>query len=258
MRGPTRTRARGMGGNRSHYSHPGAVVVERLGELLRVGCQQLLRVGNSLELHSGVGQRGREERRGEDMGRAARQAGRSEEQTAKSAAGPPQMRSAALPRAVAVLSVPRRTEPKQNAAAGGIGSGSQAAKRVFGRAARPATVWSPHTIAVSISARLAPRIFESVVFSFPLPLFGAARPQAAWATGHRAASDVCRRAAPAGPGAHTLLICVPCRAGTAGHAGPAMTSTPRTRCTQSQPTSGCILVVGGHTYDYEEGGAWGE
>ena len=50
------------------------------------------------------------------------------------------MRSAALPRAVAVLSVPRRTEPKQNAAAGGIGSGSQAAKRVFGRAARPATV----------------------------------------------------------------------------------------------------------------------
>jgi hypothetical protein len=110
------------------------------------------------------------------MGRAARQAGRSEEQTAKSAAGPPQMRSAALPRAVAVLSVPRRTEPKQNAAAGGIGSGSQAAKRVFGRAARPATVWSPHTIAVSISARLAPRIFESVVFSFPLPLFGSSSP----------------------------------------------------------------------------------
>ena len=207
-----------------------------------------------------VGWGNEDERRGEERtweGRA-RQAGRSEEQTAKSAAGPPQMRNAALPRAVAVLSVPRRTEPKQNAAAGGIGSGSQAAKRVFGRAARPATVWSPHTIAVSISARLAPRIFESVVFSFPLPLFGAARPQAAWATGHRAASDVCRRAAPAGPGAHTLLICVPCRAGTAGHAGPALTSTPRTRCTQSQPTSGCILVVGGHTYDYEEGGAWGE
>ena len=105
------------------------------------------------------------------------------------------------------------------------------------------------------------RIFESVVFSsFPVspPHLAATRPQAAWATGHRAASDVCRRAAPAGPGAHPLLICVPCRAGTAGHAGPALTSTPRTRCTQSQPTSGCILVVGGHTYDYEEGGAWGE
>ena len=86
------------------------------------------------------------------------------------------MRNAALPRAVAVLSVPRRTEPKQNAAAGGIGSGSQAAKRVFGRAARPATVWSPHTIAVSISARLAPRIFQSVVFSsFPSP-FGSSSP----------------------------------------------------------------------------------
>ena len=54
------------------------------------------------------------------------------------------MRNAALPRAVAVLSVPRRTEPKQNAAAGGFGSasasGSQAAQRLFGRAARPATV----------------------------------------------------------------------------------------------------------------------
>lgn len=259
MRGPTRTRARGMGGNRSHYSHPGAVVVERLGELLRVGCQQLLRVGNSLELHSGVGQRGREERRGEAMGRASATGGevrggkRQSQQRArlKCATRPCRAQrrccrspAARSPSRTLQLAASAAAARRQRACLGGQPALSLCEVLIPSLSLFP-QVWLP-------------AFSNQLFFLVSSPHLAATRPQAGWATGHRAASDVCRRAAPAGPGAHPLLICVRCRAGTAGHAGPALTSTPRTRCTQSQPTSGCILVVGGHTYDYEEGGAWGE